>query len=85
MVISGYYHANGDGQARPEAGRPPGALGPGSEGAESDVIRALIDRAGPIETGDDLIEWIELARGRGLGLAQQDSRKNVRNNARNNE
>lgn len=37
---------------------------------KSDVIRALIDRAGPIETGDDLIEWIEQAAGRGLGLAQ---------------
>lgn len=38
--------------------------------AKSDVIRALIDRAGPIETGDDLIEWVEQAAGKGLGLAQ---------------
>jgi hypothetical protein len=38
---------------------------------KSDVIRALIDRAGPIETGDDLIEWVETAAGRGLGLAQR--------------
>jgi hypothetical protein len=37
---------------------------------KSDVIRALIDRAGPIETGDDLIEWVERAAGKGLGLAQ---------------
>jgi hypothetical protein len=37
---------------------------------KSDVIRALIDRAGPIETGEDLIEWIEQAHGKGLGLAQ---------------
>ena len=37
---------------------------------KSDVIRALIDRAGPIETGEDLIEWVENAAGRGLGLAQ---------------
>lgn len=37
---------------------------------KSDVIRALIDRAGPIETGDDLIEWVEQAAGKGLGLAQ---------------
>jgi hypothetical protein len=35
------------------------------------VIRALIDRAGPIETGDDLIEWVEAAAGKGLGLAQK--------------
>jgi hypothetical protein len=28
---------------------------------KSDVIRALIDRAGPIQTGDDLIEWVEAA------------------------
>ena len=38
---------------------------------KSDVIRALIDRAGPIETGDDLLEWIERAEGKGLGLAQR--------------
>jgi hypothetical protein len=39
--------------------------------AKSDVIRALIDRAGPIETGDDLIEWVDAAVGKGLGLAQR--------------
>ena len=39
--------------------------------AKSDVIRALIDRAGPIETGDDLIEWVEAVKGKGLGLAQR--------------
>ena len=38
---------------------------------KSDVIRALIDRAGPIETGEDLAEWVEAAAGRGLGLAQR--------------
>jgi hypothetical protein len=38
---------------------------------KSDVIRALIDLAGPIETADDLIEWVEQAKGRGLGLAQR--------------
>ena len=38
---------------------------------KSDVIRALIDRAGPIETGEDLLEWIEAAAGKGLGLAQR--------------
>jgi hypothetical protein len=38
---------------------------------KSDVIRALIDRAGPIETGDDLIEWVEATAGKGLGLAQK--------------
>lgn len=41
--------------------------------AKSDVIRALIDRAGPIETGDDLIEWVEAAAGKGLGLSQKKS------------
>lgn len=41
--------------------------------AKSDVIRALIDRAGPIETGDDLIEWVDQAAGKGLGLAQKKS------------
>jgi hypothetical protein len=39
--------------------------------AKSDVIRALIDRAGPIETGDDLIEWVNASAGRGLGLARK--------------
>jgi hypothetical protein len=38
---------------------------------KSEVIRALIDRAGPIETGDDLIEWVDASVGRGLGLAQK--------------
>ena len=39
--------------------------------SKSDVIRALIDRAGPIETGDDLIEWVNASAGKGLGLAQK--------------
>ena len=38
---------------------------------KSDVIRALIDRAGPIEIGDDLIECVEAAAGKGLGLARK--------------
>jgi hypothetical protein len=38
---------------------------------KSDVLRALIDRAGPIETGDDLIEWVEQSTGKGLGLGQK--------------
>ena len=38
---------------------------------KSDVIRALIDRAGPIETGDDLIEWVDESTGKGLRLAQK--------------
>jgi len=40
---------------------------------KSDVIRALIDRAGPIETGEDLIDWVEASVGKGLGLAQKKS------------
>lgn len=39
---------------------------------KSEVIRALIDRAGPIETGDDLLEWIEAREGKGLGLKQKE-------------
>jgi hypothetical protein len=42
--------------------------------AKSDVIRALIDRGGPIATGEDLIEWVRAAEGKGLGLAQKPSR-----------
>ena len=38
---------------------------------KSDVIRGLIDRAGPIETTDDLIEWANTSEGKGLGLAQK--------------
>ena len=38
---------------------------------KSDVIRALIDLAGPIETGDDLIEWVNAAAGKGLGLSRK--------------
>jgi hypothetical protein len=37
---------------------------------KSEVIRALIDRAGPIETGEDLVAWVENAAGKGLGLTQ---------------
>ena len=39
---------------------------------KSDVIRALIDRAGPIESGEDLSEWVDAASGKGLGLAQKE-------------
>lgn len=39
--------------------------------AKSDVVRALIDRAGPIETGEDLIEWVDQSLGKGLGFAQK--------------
>jgi hypothetical protein len=35
---------------------------------KSELIR---DRAGPVETGDDLIEWADAAVGKGLGLAQK--------------
>jgi hypothetical protein len=38
---------------------------------KSEVIRALIDRAGPIETGQDLIELVRAADGKSLGLAQK--------------
>jgi hypothetical protein len=38
---------------------------------KSEVIRSLIDHAGPIETGDDLIEWVDESTGKGLGLAQK--------------
>jgi predicted transcriptional regulator len=41
-----------------------------SKVTKSDVIRELIDRAGPIESGEDLIEWVEQADGKGLGIAQ---------------
>jgi hypothetical protein len=36
---------------------------------KSEVIRTLIDQAGPIETGDDLIEVVRASQGKGLGLA----------------
>lgn len=39
--------------------------------SKSDVVRALIDRAGPIDTGGDLIEWVDVALGKGLGIAQK--------------
>jgi hypothetical protein len=39
--------------------------------AKSEVIRALIDRAGPVETGDDLLRWVEESAGKGLGLARR--------------
>jgi hypothetical protein len=42
-----------------------------SKVSKSDVIRALIDRAGPVESGDDLIECVEASLGKGLGWAQK--------------
>ncbi|OFW09602.1 MAG: hypothetical protein A3H96_06735 [Acidobacteria bacterium RIFCSPLOWO2_02_FULL_67_36] len=39
--------------------------------AKSQVIRDLIDRAGPIDTGEDLIEWVDASEGKGLGLKQK--------------
>ena len=39
--------------------------------SKSEVIRALIDRAGPIETGEDIFEWVDAMDGKGLGLAQR--------------
>jgi predicted transcriptional regulator len=39
---------------------------------KSEIIRALIDHAGPVETGDDLVEWVEAADGKGLGLEQRE-------------
>lgn len=39
--------------------------------SKSDVVRALIDRSGPVATGDDLLEWVAAANGKGLGLAQK--------------
>ncbi len=41
--------------------------------AKADIIRALIDRAGPIETSDDLLQWVEASSGKGLGLARRKS------------
>ena len=40
--------------------------------SKSEMIRHLIDRASPVNTGDDLVEWVDAAVGRGLGLAQRD-------------
>lgn len=40
---------------------------------KSEVIRALIDRAGPVDTGDDLAEWVKVSEGKGLGLRQRAS------------
>jgi hypothetical protein len=34
---------------------------------KSEIIRGLIDRAGPIETGEDLAVWVAAADGKGLG------------------
>ena len=41
--------------------------------SKSDVIRALIDQTGPIESGQDLSEWVDSAAGKSLGLAQTKS------------
>ena len=38
---------------------------------KSDVIRELIDRGEKIETGDDLLAWVETNEGKGLGFRQR--------------
>ncbi|HEY1764544.1 MAG TPA: hypothetical protein VGF85_06450 [Opitutaceae bacterium] len=38
---------------------------------KSEVIRGLIDRAGPIETGKDLAAWVAASEGKGLGLGRR--------------
>ncbi len=38
---------------------------------KSEVIRELIDRGETIETGDDLIAWVEMNEGKGLGFRQR--------------
>ena len=38
---------------------------------KSALIRELIDFVRQTETGDDLIEWVDSATGKGLGLAQR--------------
>jgi predicted RNase H-like HicB family nuclease len=39
-----------------------------SKVSKSDMTGAQVDCAGPIETGEDLMEWVEASEGRGLGL-----------------
>ena len=39
--------------------------------SKSEIIRDLIDRGGPIETGEDLLRWAGAAAGVGLGLKQR--------------
>ena len=38
---------------------------------KSEIIRGLIDRAGPIETGEDLAAWVAASEGSGLGLGRR--------------
>jgi hypothetical protein len=38
---------------------------------KSEIIRGLIDRAGPIETGEDLAAWVTVSEGKGLGLGRR--------------
>lgn len=35
---------------------------------KSGVVRELIDRAEKIQTGDDLIDWVQANEGKGFGL-----------------
>jgi hypothetical protein len=40
---------------------------------KAELIGASTDRASPIATVDDLIEWVDAAQGRGFGWAQKRS------------
>jgi hypothetical protein len=71
LVISWYYYADDHRQTRQAAGGSPGSLGETPQNPEVRRDSRVIDRAGPIETGEDRIEWVEATAGKGLGLAQK--------------
>ena len=68
-----YYHAENHRETRQEACGSTRTLGTPQEGAEVRRDPALDRSSGPIETAEDLIEWVDAAEGNGLGLAQKKS------------
>jgi hypothetical protein len=70
-VISWDYHAEDHGQLDKKRADRVARWARRSNLSKANVIRALIDRAGPIETADDLTEWADGASGKGLGLTQK--------------
>lgn len=72
VVISPHYHPTITMKPDKRRAARPARWARRRKVAKSAVVRDLIDRAGPIETGADLLEWVRDSEGTGLGLAQRD-------------
>ena len=71
-VISWYYRAHSNSELDKKRAAHLTGWARARKTTKSEIIREIIDRSGPIVTGDDLIEWADASVGRGLGLKQKN-------------